>query len=239
MRAKKILKCKYCDKKIANVDGLNQHVVKVHGIKDVPCQHCDKKVANLKGLEQHVSAVHFKIKLVQNSRIAGQGVKERNSNENRKCERCGKIFPTRGEMLTHNVLIHSRGIKPSCGKCGKEFIFENACRKHEFQCQKHTAIKAGEITSSRRSKIKEEPIEIVEESPDVKNEPSKVHQEPIQVDEEPVEIKKELFDKDELFTRKISFCPLCDVRGWSEDKIREHLQEFHKARSDIVEVRTM
>ena len=96
-------------------------------------------------------------------------------------------------------------MKPSCEKCGKEFVFEDACRKHERQCQK------------RGTNVNEEPIEVTEE---------------------PVEIEKES-EENELFTRKVSFCPLCEIRGWSEDKIREHLQEFHKARSESLEVKTM
>ena len=204
-------KCDRCEMEFADQKALNKHALAVHPIK---CDQCDKKLTDFKGLRQHVLAVHLKVNLVQRlgvqtSKIAGKVTKKKkNAKEIVQCNKCGKNFPNRGEMLAHYTYIHSRGMKPSCEKCGKEFVFEDACRKHERQCQKRG-------------------------TNDEKKEPSEVN------DEEPVEIEKELFDKNELFTRKISFCPLCDVRGWSEDKIREHLQEFHKARSESLEVKTM
>ena len=124
-------------------------------------------------------------------------------------------------MLTHFKTLHYSQIHLTgpfpCRNCNEEIDTYFNLREHEKIC----------IV---------EPIEVNEEPIEVKDEPSEVKDEPVEVNDEPVDFEYdeedeveevEFFDENELFTRKVFYCPLCDVRGWSEDKIHEHMKEFH------------
>ena len=45
-------------------------------------------------------------------------------------------------------------------------------------------------------------------------------------------LKIELSKKQNLFYKKLFMCPLCEIRGWTEEEISDHLKNFHKVSHD-------
>ena len=45
-------------------------------------------------------------------------------------------------------------------------------------------------------------------------------------------LKIELSRQQNLFYKKMFMCPLCEIRGWTEEEVSDHLKNFHKVSHD-------
>lgn len=108
--------CDICGEIFKNYDKLSQHKQRKHFSKPIKCPKCPRILASQYYLKRHLIRSHEKIK----SFI---------------CDSCGRGFAFKGELTTHNKVVHLKILRPKkkyvCDKCDKGFVTAKSLTIHE------------------------------------------------------------------------------------------------------------
>ena len=150
--------CEICGKPFANVQVLNDHVMKIHErIQMFACDQCEYKAVAKDSIQKHILAKHEKVELscdqcdkkyCYDTQLK-RHKKAVHEGSRFMCDSCNFQAAYKSDIKTHKKIVHE-GIRKKCDECDYQSKHTRELRNHmKKQHQKNVSFKKGIIKSSQ------------------------------------------------------------------------------------------